>query len=74
MTLSQIDVSEHASITNGNHNLVLDTSTGKLYYDADGTGTGEAAVQIGLIKGAGILGSYAEVGALDVTIHSGGAI
>lgn len=55
LTSDQIDVSAHASITAGNHVIVLDTSTGKLYYDADGTGTGNAAVQIGLIKGTGLV-------------------
>lgn len=74
LTLEQIDVSANASITSGNHNLVFDTSTGKLYYDADGTGNGEAAIQIGLIKGTGLTGAYAEVGTSDVTIHSGGVI
>ena len=48
LTADQIDVSAHASTTAGNHVIVLDTSTGKLYYDADGAG-GAAQVEVAVI-------------------------
>lgn len=36
--------------------LALDTSSGRLYYDADGSGSESEFVQIGLIQGAGVKG------------------
>lgn len=44
----------------------LEISTGKLYYDADGAGTESAAIQIGLLKGAGIKE--------DFSIHDDGTL
>lgn len=72
LTKEQIKIGKDAGITEGNYHLVFNTSSGKLYYDADGTGTGEAAIQIGLIKGAGLNGVFdITVDGNDLTIYSG---
>ncbi|WP_374277362.1 calcium-binding protein [Azonexus sp.] len=49
----KIDLS---NASNDGYVLALDTSSGKLYYDADGSGSAEQFVQIGLIQGAGVKG------------------
>jgi hypothetical protein len=46
-------------LTNASHDgyvLAFDTSSGKLYYDADGSGSEYNFEQIGLIQGAGVKG------------------
>jgi len=68
----QIKIGKDAGITDGNYHLVFNTGSGKLYYDADGTGTGDAAIQIGLIKGAGLNGVFdITIDGDNLTIHSG---
>lgn len=45
-----------AAALDANDYLILDSKSGKLYYDADGNGTGAAATQIALIKGVATSG------------------
>lgn len=64
LTASDIAVGSAADIAGAV--IGLEISTGKLYYDADGAGTESAAIQIGLLKGAGIKE--------DFSIHDDGTV